>query len=167
MSQELCTSVRRRVVLRSGHQLRFGFITLQTNKCEASPEFSCLGRQWKLKIYPGSEENSAEGQTAIGIVNISDKSIKIEYGFSIKDADGKEVVHKKPHTVDLAAHGSGGSNGSCYNLAKRSKIMKSLMNDGTLVIDVRMRLVDTNKSTPPFVPQNPINKNVLELLDDE
>ena len=44
--------------------------------------------------------------------------------------------------------------------------MKSLVN-GTLVIEVRMRLVDTNKSSSPFIPQNPINKNVLELLDDE
>ena len=52
------------------------------------------------------------------------------------------------------------------DFAKRSKIMKSLVN-GTLVIEVRMRLVDTNKSIPPFIPQNPINKNVLELLDDE
>ena len=130
---------------------------------EASPHFSSLGVEWILDLFPEGMENSAEGYVAIGLQNMSNKSIKIEYGYSVKDADGKEVVHKKPKTAKEFAPGG------CHsysNFAKRSKIMKSLVN-GSLVIEVRMRIVDTCKPTPLFIPQNPINKNVLELLDNE
>ena len=97
---------------------------------------------------------------------MSDKSIKLEHGYSVKDAAGKEVVYWKPHTDEFGACWGGRNRWRIPDFAKRSKIMKSLVN-GTLIIEVRMRLVDTNKSSSPFIPQNPINKNVLELLDDE
>ncbi len=41
------------------------------------------------------------------------------------------------------------------NAMKRSKIMKSLV-DGTLVIEVLMKLVCPSKvKPPPFIPENP------------
>ena len=86
-------------------------LSTETGEYEASPEFSCLGRQWKLYIHPGGRENSSEGMVAVYLRNnMSDKSIKIEWGVSVKDAAaGKEVVYRKPHTVDLAARGSSGN----------------------------------------------------------
>ena len=145
----------------------FADLSIETNEYEASPEFSSWGHEWKLDIYPGGNEVSPEGMVAVYLYNMSTKSIKIEYSYSIKNSVGKEVYHEKPYTNEFGAYDSSEDNGSCYdNFAKRSKLMKSLVN-GTLVIEVRMRLVDTNKSIPPFIPQNPINKNVLELLDDE
>ena len=147
----------------------FADLSTERDEYEESPEFSCLGHEWTLYIYPGGKEVSREGYVAIALANASNKSIKIEYGFSVKDAAGKEVVHHEPSTsCEFVAFGSGGSNGRLNpNFAKRSKLMKTLVN-GTLVIEVRIRLVDnTIKSTPPFIPQNPITKNVLELLDDE
>ena len=146
----------------------FADLSIETDEYEESPEFSSLGHEWGLEIYPGGSDVSSEGMVAITMSNMSsDESIKVEYGYSVKDDAGKEVVYKKPHINEFAACGSSGHNCRLTNnFSKRSKIMKSLVN-GSLVIELRMRLVDKNKSTPPFIPQNPINKNVLELLDDE
>ena len=147
----------------------FADLSIETDEdeCEASSEFLSLGHQWELQIYPGGDEHSAEGMMAVYLGNMSDESIKIEYGYSVKDAAGKEVHHKKPDTSDFLAYDVDAN--CCFrysNFSKRSKMMKSLVN-GSLVIEVRMRLVNRNESTPPFIPQNPITKNVLELLDDE
>ena len=119
-----------------------------------------------MDICPGGREVSREGMVAVYLGNRSNKSIKIDWGYSVRDAAGKEVVHNEPETSEFGACGSGRNSWGYPNFAEQSKIMKSLVN-GTLVIEVRMRMVNTNKSTPPFIPQNPINKNVLELLDDE
>ena len=125
----------------------FANLSAERGEYEASPEFSCLGHEWTLDIYPGGRENSAEGYVAINLCNMSNKSIKIEYGFSVKDAAGEEVVHEKPSTEEWS-----GRNGWCYeNFAKRSKITKSLVN-GTLVVEVRMRLPNSSNSLPPFIP---------------
>lgn len=56
------------------------------------------------------EEDSDEGYVAIDLGDMSDKSIEIEYGFSVKDAAGKEVVHHEPDTDEFAAYD--GSNSS-------------------------------------------------------
>ena len=45
--------------------------------------------------------------------------------------------------------------------------MKSLVNDGALVIEVRMRLANINKSTPLFVPKNSLINNIRNKFNDE
>ena len=123
----------------------FANLSTETGENVSSPEFSSLGHRWKLYIYPGGNEESAEGMVAVYLYNRSNRSIKIEDGYSVKDAAGKEVVHHEPSTSEFAASG----NAIGYdNFANRSKIM-------------------TIKYTPQFIPTNPITKNVLELLDDE
>ena len=153
---------------------KFADLTTTRDEYEESPEFSSLGHQWTLVLVPGGEEDNlilpgdVEEMVEVYLLNVSDESIKIEYGYSVKDAAGKEVVHKKPKTVEFAAWlNSGGNNMRGYkHFAKRSKMMKSLVN-GSLVIEVRMRIVDTNKSAPQFIPTNPFCKNVMELFEDE
>ena len=145
----------------------FANLSTERDAYEASPVFSSLGFEWVLVIYPGGEEDSAEGYTAIRLSNRSDKSIKIDWGVSVKDVDGKEVHHEKPYTVEIAARGSNGNAMYGYsNFAERPKIMKSLVN-GALVVEVRMRLADTDKSTPSFIPLNPICKNVINKFMHE
>ena len=73
-------------------------LSTTTDEHEASPDFSSLGHEWRLVIYPRGAEDSDEGYVAIMLANISDKSIKIEWGVSVKDAVGKEVDHVKPDT---------------------------------------------------------------------
>ena len=82
-----------------------GFANLSTIRGESviSPQFSCLGHQWKLCLYPGGiivSHSAGEGYAAVVLCNMTDTSITIQLGYSIKDVDGKEVVHKKPLTTE-------------------------------------------------------------------
>ena len=145
-----------------------GFADLTTTRdvYVESPEFSCFGHQWRLELYPGGEEDSPEGWVAVSIGNASLTSIEIQYGFSVRDADGKEVVHHEPVTKEFDAEGSMCNAWNIVNFAKRSTIMDKLV-QGSLVIEVIMKPSSADNSIPQFIPTNPINKNVLQKFNDE
>jgi len=151
--------------------IRFhGFANLPTTRDEyvSSPEFSCFGHQWRLDLYPGGEEDSEVGYVDVELANLSNTSIKIQYGYSVRNADGKEVVHEEPEIDEFDTEDGNGECSWCTeDFAKRSKLMKSLV-DGALVIEVRMKsTTTTDKSITQFVPPNPFNKNVDKLFMDE
>jgi len=150
--------------------IRFhGFANLPTTRDEyvSSPEFSCFGHQWRLDLYPG-EEDSEVGYVDVELVNRSNTSIKIEYGYSVRNVDGKEVVHEEPEIDEFDTEDGNGESSWCTeDFAKRSKLMKSLV-DGALVIEVRMKSTTrTDKSITQFIPPNPFMKNVDKLFIDE
>ena len=127
-----------------------------------SPEFSCFGHQWRLVLYPGGTANSHEGYAALNLGNFSNTGIKIQFGYSFRDANCKEAVH----TEEFGAQGLGG-NAVCFaNFAKRSKLMKVLVK-GSLVVEIRMKPASTDKSITQFIPTNPFNKNMSELFHNE
>jgi len=120
----------------------------------ASPEFMLLGNQWCLVIFPGGVVNAAEGMTSLGLCNNSDKAIDAEYGFGVIDGSGKQVI-------------GAFSAGVWPNFATRSEILSSLIN-GTLIIDIQMRLAKPTTSVPPpFIPENPFAKNIQRMIMDE
>ena len=146
-----------------------GFADLTTTRDEyvISPLFSCLAHQWRLDIYPGGEEESDEGYVALEIANMSNTSIKIDWGFSVRDADGKEAVKFEPDTDVFDSLSNSPKNGWYKpNFAKRSKLLNILVN-GSLVIEVRMKPTSIDKSITQFVPTNPFNKKVPKLYMDE
>ena len=118
-----------------------GFADLTTTRGEyvTSPEFSCFGHQWSLDVYPGGQEDSREGWVAIQLSNKSNKSIKIKWGCSVRDADGKEVVHYKSYTefgsvgIEFGAYGSDDDAWYKSNFTKRSTIMNASV-EGSLVL---------------------------------
>jgi len=148
-----------------------GFANLPTTRNQRihSTKFSCLGHQWRLDIFPSGYGISDEGYVDVELVNRSNTSIKIEYGYSVRNADGKEHVHYKS-IHEFGAHGSGRSSGRCtVNFAKRTKLIE-LLESGSLIIEVRMKATTnttTNKSMIQFIPTNPINKNILKLFMNE
>ena len=141
-----------------------GFANLPTTRGEyvESPEFSCFGHQWGFDIYPGGKNNSSEGYAAVSLCNMSHTSIKLQWGYSVRDSNDKEVVHKKPLTDEFGAVDSERNAWRVKDFAKRSKLMASLV-DGSLIVEVRMKSASTSKSITQFIPSNPINKNVLNL----
>ena len=142
-----------------------GFANLTTTREEfvESPVFVCSGFQWVFRVYPGGRANSDEGNIAIGLCNMSNTSIKLHYGFSVRNRDGEEVVNRKLTTKEF----SGAQFLYRKNFAKRSTIMDILV-DGSFVIEIRMKCMSTdNKSIAQFIPTNPFNKNVLELFMNE
>ena len=105
-----------------------GFANLTTTRGEyvESPEFSCFGHQWVLNIYPGGEEDSDEGFVALRLVNRSNTSIKIEYGYSARGTYGLEMVnHVNPVTNEFSAAGSRRSSWCITNLG----ILQTLPDD--------------------------------------
>jgi hypothetical protein len=90
---------------------------------------------------------------------MSNKAIEIDYGFIIIDGNGKQVAYKRtdcPRTFSTNMENDDGLKSWGFtNFAKRSKLLRSLVN-GTLIIEIRMRLVTPTKSVPPpFIPENP------------
>jgi len=72
-----------------------GFANLSTTRGQfvKSTKFSCFGHQWRLYIYPGGRANSDEGYAVVALSNQLNTSIKIQYGYSVRDAGGKEEMN--------------------------------------------------------------------------
>jgi len=143
-----------------------GFADLSTmrDECVDSPNFFRFGHKWKLKLYPGGDEDSEEGYAAVSLVNCSNKSINIQWGCSVRDVNDKEVVYCKKETNEFDANA--GSAWYTDNFAKLSTLMKLLVN-GALVVEVRIKLPTTGNNAPQYIPTNPINKNMLRLFNEE
>ena len=144
-----------------------GFADLTTTRGESviSPEFSCFGHRWQLYIYPGGEVDSDEGDVAIELENVTpNTTLNIQYGYSVRDANGKEVAQHQSETNEFSTLISY-SSWITSSFARRSTIMDALVK-GSLVIEVRMKPT-SNLSTYQLVPTNPINKNVLKKFMHE
>jgi len=122
-----------------------------------------------LTIYPGGIANSAEGYISAVLANKSNKKVTVQYGFCVRHLDGVEVVRCNNYTNDFGALGCQAPQSSAYyyaNVAPRSYLMELLV-DGSLVIEVRMKSMSTDKSITQFIPTNPFNKNVSKLFNEE
>ena len=154
-----------------------GFENLTVVRGEAvlSPEFTCFGHQWRLRLYPGGSTKSEDGMVSIFLSNRSNKSIKMQYGFSIKNRGSKagwSGFVSKDEGYEFAARGTRDVNnkkidsGGSRNFCTRTAIINALV-DGTLIIEIRMRNVGETTTTSPFIPDNPISKNILSKFMDE
>ena len=141
-----------------------GFADITTEKGErvVSPEFSCFGHQWRVVLYPGGNEESNDRYVALGLSNMSNQSIKLQFGYTVRDAAGKEIVYDEPSTIEFGTPDDVAANGwGIKNFARRSTLLDALIEGGTLIIEVRMRLkaIEVHKQ---FIPKNPINNNILK-----
>jgi hypothetical protein len=157
------------------HVHGFGSLPTARDECVPSPEFMLVGNEWRLDIYPGGCDDAEEGMVCLGLWNMSDKAVEIDYSFSVNDGNGKQVAYKRSSrtrnfapvgTVDL--EGTQLNNWGFTNFAKRSDLLRSLVN-GALVIEVRMKLATPTKSVPPpFIPENPSScKTIAGVFLDE
>jgi hypothetical protein len=146
------------------HVHGFGSLSTVRRASVVSPEFMLLGNQWRLDIFPGGSSNAAEGMVSLYLYNRSDKAIEIDYGFSVNDGNGKQVAYKRQATPqNFGPVGTWG----WQNFAERTTLLSSLVN-GTLVIDIQMRLATPTKSVPPpYIPENPFAKNIQSMIIDE
>ena len=90
-------------------------------------------------------------------------------GFSVNDGEGKQVAYKRSTTPQhFGPLGGNGSSWGFKNFASRSDLLSSLI-DGTLVIEVRMKLSVPAASSPlPFIPENPFGKQMQRpFLNDK
>jgi len=150
-------------VTRTVHFHGFASLSAERNDRVNSPEFMLLGNPWRLSIYPGGDEGAAEGMVTLRLVSNSNKAIDAKYGFSVNDGNGKQVAYKRYNFAHM-----GGINALGFaDLATRSELLSSLIN-GTLIIEVHMKLAKPMKSVPPpFIPENPFPKNIQQKFMDE
>jgi hypothetical protein len=142
-----------------------GFTSLSTVRGAKfySPEFILLGNQWRLAIYPGGREDAEEGMVSLGLDNRSNKAMEIDLGFSVNDANGKQVSYEQSGTpCNFAPVGVAKSRWGFPNFATRLTLLSSLVN-GALVIEIQMRLADHTKPVPPpFIPENPSSCKTIQ-----
>ena len=79
-------------------EVRFdGFADLPTTKSidnfVLSPEFTCFGHRWQLRVHPGGNIISDDGQVAFYLYHVSDGSIEVQATLTI------EATSTNTHTV--------------------------------------------------------------------
>ena len=97
---------------------------------------------------------------------MSDGEIEVEATFSVKKTMGKPAACATLKKYKYAPFGSEGDCGVGRNYAKRSALIGALK-EGTLVIEVQMKQTETTTQSVPFVPENPLCKNILNKFMDE
>ena len=137
----------------------------------SSPEFTCLGRKWILDIYPGGDVDNDGGDVALYLTHRSLGTIDLTYHVSVTNAnsdDGEQVAHWcESDTFYERDHKDHKDCMGTTKFASRSDILGACI-DGTLVITVRMTLIEaTNTPVPHFIPQNPLCKHILAKFMDE
>ncbi len=105
----------------------FAGLPAQKNEGMLSEEFTCLGNEWQLEVFPGGYEDADEGMVSVYLRNVSEKSIKVEFGFSVEDC--VDIDRPKiflPNNF-FRPVGSKGSAFGYTHYELRSKIMDSLV----------------------------------------
>ena len=153
------------------HYHGFENLTTTRNEYVPSPEFTYFGHNWRLLIFPGGNTNSGEGMVSAYLHNRSNESIKVQFEFSVKNNGSNTGWWSECEEV-FAARGTRDSNNRIFdcwgphNFAKRSEIIGAL-EDGTLIIEVRMRKFGETAPALPFIPENPLVKNILSMFMNE
>ncbi|KAL7533349.1 hypothetical protein ACHAXR_008059 [Thalassiosira sp. AJA248-18] len=148
-----------------------GFASLPTGEGEdvESPVFECFGRNWTLDLYPGGVEESDDGMVAVFLCHCSNGTVHLGIGLSVQDLDGNEIKNW-PLAQNLFGCYEEGIN-NCWgedSFAERSRLIDGALIEGTLVIEVRMKLIEaTGGHVPQFIPENPLCKNILKKFMDE
>jgi len=147
-----------------------------------SLNFECLGHRWIVILWPSGNpfvttgtsiylwcrgdneedapDNDGVEETVPEIIN----SINIDFGFTVRDSNGKEVVNRVlKFNPDEDEDVDGFS-----NFTSREKLLNACIN-GSLIVEVRMKERSPIAIQPPpeFIHNNPINKNILKLFGDE
>mmetsp|Transcript_7543 Transcript_7543/g.17094 ORF Transcript_7543/g.17094 Transcript_7543/m.17094 type:complete len:399 (-) Transcript_7543:67-1263(-) len=150
-----------------------------------SPEFTCFGHTWRLQIRPAtwSDPLSPTLPFALTLCNRSNKSIKVMIAVSIRKFSGQQLAHYKAgessnfgpyddyngEDDDFYCDGGEFQGPSIgipdFNLS-RSTLLYAL-EEGPLIIEIRMKPIDPASVSIPFVPQNPLGKAMLNLFMNE
>jgi hypothetical protein len=128
-----------------------------------SPEFTCNGHQWQLRLYPhGSKAD--EGYVSARVYHLSEGSITAAFEIKILDKFGNV---KKARGWKYVFNGY--KNWGWKNFISRSDILDTSQNildsNGTLTVVISMEVVE--EPTTAFVPKNPFVDMILKKFNDE
>jgi len=152
---------------------RFSELPTTRNATVESPKFTCFGHEWSLLLFPGGDDDSMAGMVDIYLRHLSDEEITLQFGICVMSPDGKEEKEclSEPQTgvfLPISASETEYNARGFINYVPRSTIMSDDLVEGSLVIEVRMKLIEpAQKSSLPFVPENPLSKNILKKFMDD
>ena len=123
--------------------------------------FTSCGHTWCFCLYPNCEEGMVA--LSMNIDRNPDEEVAVRYSFSIKDPNGKKVAHfADKDEFPLGGREDVGPD----NFVERAEIDDSVLHDGSLLLEVRMKLVE--EATPLFIPENPSGcKTIQKMFMDE
>ena len=152
-----------------------GFSNLSTTKNHyiASPEFTCNGHHWGIRVLPGRSSRALEGNVSFYLNHLSREAIITSFDIKVVDKFGRtKVVFTKIKTTF-----NGRQAGGVPNLISRSVILDESNNildsNGTLTVVVSIEegpttvFVPNNPHTTVFIPQNPLVKMMQAMFNDE
>ena len=120
-------------------------------------------------LYPGGRTNSDDGMIGIFLQNMSNKSIKVQFGLSVRDksrfVSGNEGFEFAARGTEDVLHNEIHESWGWKDFYPRSSIIYCLVY-GTLIVEVRMRNIGETTNVP-FIPQNPISKTILSMFNDD
>ena len=143
------------------------FANLCTTKNHSidSPEFTCNGHQWELRIYPGGKGEAAEGTVSAYLNHRSKGRITTSYIAKIIDKFG-EIAMEGSSPERRTFDGDSKSWGF-PNFISRSTILNESNNildhNGTLTVVVSIEV----EPTTVFVPKNPLVRMMQKMFNDE
>ncbi|KAL7452277.1 hypothetical protein ACHAWC_004001 [Mediolabrus comicus] len=132
------------------------------NHCVVTPEFSCNGHQWCLRIYPGGDDDAAGGWVSVYLHHLSEGNITANMELTILDKLRNQNTRKAAtSSFEGMGKGVGWSNFVTrpYILDESKNILDS---DGTLTVGVSMK----EEPSDVFVPKNPLLKTMQGIYFD-
>jgi hypothetical protein len=130
----------------------------------ASPEFTCNGHQWELRLYPGGESDATEGYVSAHLCHLSEGSITAAFKIRILDKFGtvKKARRWCKHVFnDIDDCGRPHFISRSVILDESQHILDS---NETLTVDVSMEVEE--EPTTAFVPENPLVNMIKEMFND-
>ena len=129
-----------------------------------SPQVTCFGKQWQLRLYPRGTSEASDGHVSLFLDLCSnDCSVNIDY--QIKIGNMKRTTR---NSMSFSKLGDEISSKGWYNLVARSFLINpsnGVLENGTLNIEVYMKLKETKSL--PFIPENPLKQMILKLRSDK
>ena len=128
------------------HFHNFENLTAVKDEMVESPTFLCAGSEWSLLIYPGGNEEAAEGMVSVFLFNESSAEIDAWFEISIiKNNGGIFKIQRWRCDNEEDTFGPGGSSGASWgwkDFISRNDILKksnNILDEGTLTFDVRIK----------------------------
>ena len=143
-----------------------------------SQKFDCCGTEWHIDVWYDHDESDDNN-----IDNNDDQDIQfslwkdhrsvvvcIDYEFSIKDLDGRCVLNEKIDNESISPEIDIIQQQQPPKLSYLVDPSNNILVDGTLTIELSMKVHNPNPSTlpcKPFIPTNPINTLMPSMFNDE
>ena len=121
-----------------------------------SPQVTCFGKQWQLKLYPGGSSYAQDGNVSLFLeLCARDCIFKMESRVKIKDL---------LDDVDSEEFGDQSPSWGWEDIGNRSQIIdpsRKVLVNRTLTIELSMIIKEMK--ILPFIPENPRSKMTLKL----